>query len=119
MLQGISGAGHVVITGGANSGPFISPSAPSAGMVRYLNSEFSVYDGSFWQQISISHATADLSSTANAAISWAITKMSEEEELKRLAQNNPAIKAAYDNMLRAADQLKTTIILSNDDKTTS
>jgi hypothetical protein len=37
-------------------------------------------------------------------------------ELEKLSNSHPAVKAAYDNMKRAAEQLKATIILSKDEQ---
>lgn len=113
------GQGHVIVSGGQSSTPYINPGAPSAGMMRYMNNNFEIYDGSSWQILGASYPTVDLSGAANSAINWAMKKMTEEAELERLAKEHPAINAAYNNMLKAAEQLKTTIILSKDDKTTS
>lgn len=113
------GSGHIQVTGGTYSSPYISPGSPSAGMVRYLNNNFEVYDGSYWQVLSATYPTVDLSGAAISAISWVMMKMAEEAELEKLAKEHTAINAAYENMKKAAAQLKTTIILSKDDKTTS
>jgi hypothetical protein len=40
--------------------------------------------------------------------------MSEEAKVKSLAEKHPAIMAAYENVKRAQDQLKATIILSEE-----
>jgi len=70
--------------------------------------------GSSWYQLT-NHASIDLSPNANAAILWAIDKMAEEAELKKLANTHPAVRAAYDAYKRAGEQLKATIILSKDE----
>jgi hypothetical protein len=121
MINGlISGSsGHINVIGGTYSTPYISPNAPSAGMVRYLNNNFEVYNGSSWQVLSGAYPTIDLTGAANSAINWVIKKMAEDAELENLAKSHPAVKAAYDSMLRSVEQLKTTIILSKDDKTTN
>jgi len=119
MIGGLMGQGHVVVSNDYSSTPYINSGAPSAGMVRYINNNFEIYDGSSWQILSQSYPQVNLTGAANSAISWAMKKMAEEAELEKLAKEHPAIKAAYDNMLKAAEQLKTTIILSKDDKTTS
>lgn len=121
MLRGLTGQGYVVVSGGTSTPttPYINSSAPSSGMIRYNNNNFEVYDGSYWHMIGVAYPTIDLTGTANSAINWAMKKMTEEAELEKLAKEHPAIKAAYDNMLKATEQLKTTIILSKDDKTTS
>jgi hypothetical protein len=45
--------------------------------------------------------------------------MAEEAELEKMSRSHPSIQAAYDNLKRAAEQLKTTIILSKNEETTS
>jgi hypothetical protein len=121
MIRAINGGGHVVVSGGSPSGPYINNYSNNTmvGMVRYQNSNLEVYDGIAWLQIASSHATIDLSGSANAAINWAMSKMAEEAQLEKLASEHPAIKAAYENMKRASEQLKATIILSKDETTTS
>lgn len=119
MLTGLSGQEHVIVTNGTNSTPYINAGSPSAGMVRYINTNFEVYDGNYWVALYGSFATVNLTASANSAINWAMQKMAEEAQIEKMAKEHPAIKAAYDNMLKAAEQLKTTIILSKDDKTTS
>jgi hypothetical protein len=48
-----------------------------------------------------------------------MNKMAEEAALEKLSESHPAVKAAYENMKRAAEQLKATIILSKDEQTTT
>lgn len=121
MINNITGMNNVVVNGGSSFMPYVNMNNYSAGMVRYNgnNQSMEVYDGASWLQISGNHASIDLSGSANAAINWAMRKMAEEVELEKLAQEHPAVKAAYENMKRAAEQLKATIILSKDEQSTS
>jgi hypothetical protein len=121
MIKGIGGSSNIVVTGGSSSGPYVNTHSgqPLVGMVRYHNSNLEVYDGMTWLTISGSYVTVDLTGTANAAITWAMTKMAEEAHIEKLAADHPAIKAAYENMKRASEQLKATIILSKDEEPTS
>ena len=121
MINHISGSNNVVVSGGNSSGPHINnyTNSTMVGMVRYNNYQLEVYDGSVWLAIISGPATIDLSGSANAAITWALAKMSEEVQLERLSAEHPAVKIAYENMKRAAEQLKATIILSKDETTTS
>lgn len=121
MIANISGGTHVVVMNGNPSGPYISNynNQTMIGMVRYNNGHLEVYDGNSWLMLATSATHIDLSGSANAAIAWAMSKMAEEAELERLSEQHPAIKAAYENMKRAAEQLKATIILSKDEQTTS
>lgn len=121
MINRISGSKTVVITGGDSPGPSVNNynNSTMVGMVRYNHYQLEVYDGSGWVAIAPSPVTIDLSGSANAAINWALTKMTEEAQLERLSAEHPAVKAAYENMKRAAEQLKATIILSKDEQTTT
>jgi hypothetical protein len=121
MIKSISGTNNLVVSGGSEFMPYVNMSNPSAGMVRYNgnNQQLETYDGAGWLTIAANHASVDLTGSANAAIAWAMRKMAEEAELQRMAEDHPAVKAAYENMKRAAEQLKATIILSKDEQTTS
>jgi hypothetical protein len=121
MINSIIGGNHVVITNGHSSGPYVNnySNAAMVGMVRYNDRQLEVYDGTSWLAIVTTPVTIDLSGSANAAITWALAKMSEEAQLEILSAEHPAIKAAYENMKRAAEQLKTTIILSKNEQTTN
>jgi hypothetical protein len=121
MIKSIGGINNVVVTGGDEFMPYVNMSNPSAGMVRYNgnNQCLETYDGASWFIIAASNAKVDLTGSANAAIVWAMSKMAEEAELQKLAHDHPAVRAAYEAFKRAGEQLRTTIILSKDDKTTS
>ena len=120
MIKGIqSSSPHVILTGGDPSGVYYNTSGMSAGMVRYYNNAFEVYDGMTWIQITNQYASISLTPLADTAINWAAKKMQEEQELEHLASKHPAVQAAYENMKKAAEQLKATIILSKEHDTTS
>ena len=121
MINSIKGGTHIAVTGGSEFMPYVNMSTPSAGMVRYNgnNQSMEVYDGVKWLQLTSNHASIDLTSSANAVIAWALTKMAEEAELQKMVHEHPAIRAAYEAFNRAGEQLKTTIILSKDETTTS
>ena len=121
MIKGIAGGAFIDVSGGNTTFPYIPMNAnnPIQGMVRVNNQELQVFDGSSWVNISSSYPSVDLNSSAQAVIAWAMKKMAEEDALEKLAHAHPAVNAAYENMKRAAEQLKTTIILSQDEKTTS
>jgi hypothetical protein len=120
MINAISVTGkYTVVHGGHNNTPYVNNNNTSAGMVRYNNGNIEVYDGTTWLLMTGSVATVGISPIAEAAIEWAMKKMQEETEMEHLASQHPAIRAAYDTFKRAGEQLKTTIILSKDEKTTS
>ena len=90
------------------------------GMLRYHSGgRVEVYDGNSWITCSGS-ANINLSPDAERALTWAIQKQREEQELQKLSIDNPAVAAAYENFNRAKEQLDITIHLAKDyDKTTS
>jgi len=108
---------------GGDSGTYVhgNPSAQGVGNVMYntVRQQLEVWDGNVWQQINMARPTVSLNSSAIAAINWAMTRMAEDAQLEELSKKHPAIKAAYEALQRAENQLKTTIILSKDEKTTS
>ena len=114
----ISNSRHLVTQ--SVSGTYYNMSSqPMAGMLRYHSGgKVEVFDGMSWTQISTSQ-TISLGPDAESAIEWALKKQREELELERLAKEHPAVKAAYENMKRAEEQLTTTIILSKDEETAS
>lgn len=119
MITGIISNSRHLVTQGSNGTYYTSTNQPMAGMLRYHSGgRVEVFDGSIWTQVSTTQAIT-LGPDAESAIEWALKKQREELELERLAKEHPAVKAAYENMKRAEEQLKTTIILSKDEETTS
>ena len=94
-------------------------SMPAAGSLRYHSGgRIDVCDGNGWMTVA---GTAQVSLTPDAlsAIDWAIKKCREEQEMEELSKIHPAVKLALDNMRKAEEQLKITMILSKDETTTS
>ena len=123
MIKSISALGqYIQVAGGSPSSTYISPGSAGAGMVRY-NPNIScleVNDGNSWRQLDMGYASVGLSPVAEKILDWAMKKMQEEEEFKKLSQDHPAVKIAWENLNKAKEQLEATIILSKDyEKTTS
>ena len=121
MINSILGMNNIVVSNGNSFMPYVNMNNPSAGMVRYNgnNQSIEVYDGLNWLQMNSNNVSIDLSGSANAAIAWALTKMAEEAELQKMVHEHPAVRAAYEAFKRAGEQLKTTIILSKDEQSTT
>ena len=118
MITSIMG-GQYLTVGHNGQTYYNNTSQPAAGMLRYHSGgRVEVFDGNSWITCSGS-ANITLSPVAEQAITWAIQKQREEQELENLAQDHPAIQAALENLRKAEEQLKTTIILSRDEETTS
>jgi multidrug resistance efflux pump len=111
--------GQYITVNHSGSAYYNNTGQPAAGMLRYHSGgRVEVYDGSSWTTASGS-ANITLSPVAEQAITWAIQKQQEERDLEKLSQNHPAIQAALENLRRAEEQLKTTVILSKDEQPTT
>ena len=123
MIKGISPGTFIDITGGNASSTYVSNNygAQGVGNMRFntTTQNIEVYDGNSWQIMSVAHPSISLNSSAVSAITWVMNKMAEEESLQKLSRENPAVKIAYENLQRAQEQLKATIILSKDEQTTT
>ena len=95
MISHVIGASPSVFVSGGPIGPYISPGAYSAGMVRYCNNRLEVYDGLSWQQLSES-ISVGLSPVAEEAIAWAHQQKQEQQRLEQLMQQHPGLKDAYE-----------------------
>ena len=91
-------------------GPYISPGAASAGMLRYHNNQTQVYDGNAWLTMG-GGSSVGLTSNAEEALAWAWLKMMQERAAQDLAQKHPAVADALDAVRLAEQQLKTVVAL--------
>lgn len=123
MIKSIQSTGqYIQVAGGNPTTTYISPGSAGAGMVRYNpnTNNLEVNDGSVWRQLDMGYASVGLSPAAETVLDWAMQKMNEEREFKTLSDEHPAVKIAWENLNKAKEQLKATIILSKDyEKTTS
>ena len=121
MIKGITGGSGISVAGGGTSYPYVPMNSnnPIQGMVRLNGQDLQVFDGSSWLTLSSAYASVTLDNDTIEILNWARNAMNEDKELDRLAKENPAVNAALENMRRAQKQLKTTIILSRDETTTS
>lgn len=117
MIRGISPQGkYMYINGGTISATYISPGSVGAGMLRWNSNTncIEVNDGNVWKTLDMGYATVGLNSEAEELLDWAKAKMIEEKEMKALAEYHPAVKIAFENLNKAQQQLKATVILSKE-----
>ena len=119
MINSLHSISEFIVLSGSTQGSIRIPEVYGSGQVRYHGNVFQVYDGNCWQNLSTHYADITLSDSATAAIKWAQNKMNEEITLEALSKENPAVKIALDKFKQAEEQLKTTIILSKDEQSTS
>ena len=110
MNTRIYSAGSHITVDSSSAVPYISPSTPSAGLVRYYGNEMQVYDGAAWLTVTSSVNIA-LTGVAVEAIEWAHKKMLEEAEARRMAEQYPAVADAMGAVREAEQQLKTVVAL--------
>jgi hypothetical protein len=108
MIRGINSSGPYITVHSNMSGPYISPGAQSAGMVRWNSSSNSmeVYDGNAWMALG---AWADITLTPEMVeiIEWAKRKRDQELHVEQLAAQHPGIrdlKEKLDIMLALVDK---------------
>lgn len=107
MIRNIT-AGYGIHIGGSTgySTPYIDATRPSAGMVRYLNNNLEIYDGSSWIIMQASYPQVELSGHVQAIIQWAEKKMAEEARVKELAAKHPSVADALEAVKLAEEQVQ-------------
>ena len=122
MIKGLAGSQGVIVNSGNTSLPYVNQnvSNPMQGMIRVWGTDMQVFDGTNWSVIASSYATVELDSETRNLLQWIRDKKKEEAEIGALSKDHPAIKIALDNLNKAQQQLKATVILSKEyDETTS
>ena len=110
MITNIYSTGAFVTVNGSVSGTYINTGNASAGLVRYLNNQMQVYDGSSWLPLG-STANIGLSGEAEEIMTWAREKMQEEKEARAMAEQYPAVADALNAVWESEQQLKTIVAL--------
>ena len=100
----LNGAGINVIDSGS-SPPYIDMTRTSAGMVRYNNNNFEVYDGNSWIIMSSGMVQVSLDGVTLESLQWVRRKMTEEKRLEELAKNHPAVADAMTAVAQAQEQV--------------
>ena len=106
----LNGAGINVIDSGSST-PYIDMTRTSAGMVRYNNNNFEVYDGNGWMMIPSGDAQVTLDGMTLESLQWVRRKMTEEKRLEELAKTHPSVADAIDAVRLAEQQLQTVVAL--------
>jgi hypothetical protein len=125
MIKGISSSGRYIrVGGGIPSSNYVNhySGAQGIGNMRFntSNQYIEIFDGANWQPLGSSYATVGLDQEAVEILDWAKAKRDEERQIKELIKTNPAVKIAYEAVIKAQEQLQITTILSKDhEKTTS
>jgi cell division protein FtsB len=76
-----------------------------------------VFNGTGWQQISSSYATVTLDQDILDVIQWARKKRKEEQELKKLSEENVAIKDLLEQVKEKQQQIQMVATLIRKEET--
>ena len=100
----LNGAGINVIDSGSST-PWIDMTRTSAGMVRYNNNNFEVYDGIHWMIMSSGMVQISLDGVSLESLQWVRRKMTEEKRLEELAKTHPSVADAIAAVAQAQEQV--------------
>lgn len=107
MIKSINGSRYVIVNGGMPADPYISPGSSGAGMLRWNPNMhgIEVNDGNSWIALRPTHVTVDLSAEAAELLDWAREKRQQEQRIKAMAVQYPAVADALRAWQKANDQL--------------
>jgi hypothetical protein len=116
MIKSIMSMGkHIIVGGGNSASNYINTGAGMMGVgdLRFNTStqQIEFYNGQNWQTFIMAQATVGLTGTADAAIDWALNRMEQEKEARRMAEQYPAVADALGAVREAEEQLKTVVAL--------
>ena len=106
---------HVIVGGGNSASNYINTGAGMMGVgdLRFNTStqQIEFYNGQTWQTFIMAQATVGLAGPAETAIDWALDKMEQEREARRMAEQYPAVADAMGAVRESEEQLKTVVAL--------
>lgn len=105
MIKGITGGKYITVSGGNPNQTYITPGAVGAGMVRYNGNThyIEINDGNSWKQLEQSYAQVQLDHEAESILNWAKQERDRQRLREKRIQENPALKKAYEAILRAEE----------------
>ena len=106
MISQIHGGQYLNVTSNPGYTPYVNPTQPMSGMVRYHQNGLEVYDGTTWHKVGGGSSNINLTGEAIELLEWAKRKRAEEVELENLALKNPTIKDLTDKVKLYQDQIK-------------
>lgn len=111
MIRNITNGAGIHISGNVYNQPYVDMSRPSAGMVRYNNSNIEVYDGGSWLPMVSSYPQIELDGPTLEAVNWTRRKMEEEKRMLEIAQQHPAVANALAARERADEAVRIAVAL--------
>ena len=111
MIRSITGGAGIHVSGNSYNSPYIDTTRPSSGMLRYINNNIEVYDGSSWLPLQSSYPTIELDGVTQEAIQWTRRRMEEEKHILELAKNHPTVADALAARERADEAVRIAVAL--------
>lgn len=99
MIKSIVSQGpYLVVDCGYHNYPYFSAGTACAGQLRWNTNtnEMEINDGVIWRSLGASNTTVSLTTDAQEALTWAVTKMKEERELNQRIERHPGLKDTYE-----------------------
>jgi len=111
MIRNIIGGAGIHVSGSVYNSPYVDSTRTSAGMLRYINNNLEVYDGSSWLPLQSSYPTIELDGVTQEAIQWTRRRMEEEKRMLELARNHPTVADALAARERADEAVRIAVAL--------
>lgn len=105
MLDNVYGGEYITVSGGNSYMPYINPTGSMSGMVRFVNNNMEIYDGSTWHRVTGGSAHVNLDSRALAIMKWAEEKMRREQEIADMIKTHPGVADLANKVALAEEQL--------------
>ncbi len=106
MIKNINSSGrYLTVTSTVSSGPYISPGATGAGMIRWNSNmnQMEVNDGNSWMPLSMGYGTIELTPDTESLLEWARRERDKQQKREQLIRSNPALQKAYQAIKRAEE----------------
>ncbi len=105
MIKGITAGRYITVSGGNPTTTYISPGAVGSGQMRYNGNTncIEINDGNMWKQLDMSYAQVQLDTEAESLLNWAKQERDRQRLREKRIQENPALKKAYEAILRAEE----------------
>ena len=113
MIKGLQGDSYIVVSGGDTAVPYVTQNTqnPMQGLIRINGNIMETFDGTRWIPMNTSYATVMLKPEYSIILDWAAKKMQEEQQMKVLAEQHPAIADLVEAVDKAQEQLQMTAAL--------
>lgn len=115
MIKNVYSNGRYLTAYNNNASNYVNnfSGAQGLGNMRFntTSQSIEIYDGQMWQPFRMSDITVSLTPDAVEAIEWANQKREEEQKIKALAEQHPAVADQLAALLKAEENLRMTAAL--------